>query len=289
LRNQAAHPRDIKAKEILEAGTPIGSALTDDQGRFAMPYCPPKGDVALAFIAFGPETGDSCEVLSWSCCTRPASCGNEVFSIGITEKRLAELRQSIEPEFIGNVLEDAKDRFRKLLPVEVPSAAQRLASLKWYMRAATDDLLDGHGLHVEPDGDSDEVRRTNAKLIGDTYRKRISKGRHSVAGVPQDRTPQVAVHRRLLKANKSRLGLPALSLMTEVNAILDRLRPAWVAPKPPERLAGRPLAGPAMSASSASGQSQPPPPTGQAGGQPPGKKPTKTTKTKTMKRKKRKK
>jgi hypothetical protein len=178
-----------------------------------------------------------------------------MFSIGVTEKRLAGLRLSFEPDAINKIAEDAKKRREKQVPPKVQPAAKRMENLRWHTRAATDEMTPGHGFLVDPSLTADAVRTFHSKLIGETYRKRISKGNHKVSGVRGMGPTRKAVHATVLKANQARLGLPSVSLLSEVNAIVDRTRPAWGVRRPTELVGDPPAGRPAQGAVAASASS----------------------------------
>ncbi len=210
---------------ILDNGTPIGSTVTNDRGEFRLPYCSPKGQTALAFVVFGPETAGKCEVLSWSYEPRPISATNEVFLIGVNESRLLTPLHGIELGTIDRFVKSAEQRRAVLTPAKRNVAPQWLRQLRWAKTASVDEISIAPGFHIESSAGPEAARELNKKILREDYEN--VKGGLKLSAVPlHTARPKGPVNKKLQLLNKGSLGLAVVNVYSEVGAIVDRLRPA---------------------------------------------------------------
>jgi hypothetical protein len=221
FRNDGHKRSDGGPDWIIEKGTPVGSTVTNDRGEFALPYSAPKGEASLAFVVFGPETGGTCETLSWSCEPRPISSSSEAFLIGVHESLLITIRHKAEPEAIARLRKLSEHRRAGLKLGKPKSASDRLARLSWSKRASTDDIDTDHGSHIDANEGTEAARLLNRKLIRDAHKG----GKAKVKAVPKPGNPRSPVNRKLQALNKPRLGLATVNVYSEVSDIIERLRP----------------------------------------------------------------
>lgn len=210
------------AKSILQAGVPVGSALTDDRGEFSIPYAPPKSEVAIAFLVEGPELGDACDIVSWSCRPRKVGAGSEAFLIGIDERIITKRRVEREGADIAHVRENIARRARAMEHAKPKAARERLAGLRWIPEPARQTRADTSVIQVlPPDADQEQIQRLNALAIESAYIKK-RKGDSKRPGVPRRVPPRKKIAKQTPRG-QSRLGSPAENQLFSVNAVVDRL------------------------------------------------------------------
>lgn len=221
LRTRDGNRPISSAEEILDAGQPIGSAITDAKGQFVIPYSAPKGDVTIAFVVEGPDMGTEVDIVSWSARPRRAAAGSEAFLIGVDERRLARQRLRAGDDSLARTGEKIRRR-REALEVPTPAtAADRLANLALTeIQKPRGDDFSRTPLQVPHDADDDTIARLNSLVIEDTVAKQTDADRgKGLRGVPQ-RIPQ-GERRNDKPKFQARLGGTMVNRLSTINIVAD--------------------------------------------------------------------
>jgi len=213
---------------ILRQGVPLGSTLANDKGEFAVPYSPRgsslfrKTTTVVGFVVYGPDTGTSWEVLSWSKMTRRVLGTGEAFLIGVDEHWLAGQRSDKIADQIARFAAAEEER-KAALKGPVPKDAKvRLEKLSWKTPPAR-TVEQSRGVYVDEDElKLLDIQMLNGKLIQTEYAKRLG-GKVEKPGV-RVRGPVKEVH-EAAPSNRKQLGLAAENHLSAINGILDRLAP----------------------------------------------------------------